>query len=307
MLTRTSPSCPFPPCSLPMRPVTPPGTGEAARCALGRDRAPSPALPAVHIAARLCQLLHARPRAIAVLAPDEGVAAKGLGLTDNAFWLQGVRRADALPRHFVTETCPTVTGWKRQKEAVFVRARPRQPKTKRPEQETGQLTPAVGEAPVAGGAAGALSPDDVGLAGTLPAEGLALAAPCPGLMALAGLRPVVVEEGQGDGGVAAKPRRCAGTAGEGRRSHRGMPSQPSHHPKIHQDVPQRHQTGGMESPVTLRSPKHPRVWSVDKESINQSPPLPRTVPAKGKRCCFLWSMQPSYSRAATQSQRSHLM
>lgn len=64
------------------------------------------------------------------------------------------------------------------------------------EQEMGQLTPAVGEAPVAGGTAGALSPDDVGLAGTLPAEGLALAAPRPGLVAPAGLRPVVVEEGE---------------------------------------------------------------------------------------------------------------
>lgn len=85
-------------------------------------------------------------------------------------------------------------------------------------QETGQLTPAVGEAPVAGGAAGALPPDDIGLAGTLPTKGLALAASRPRLVALAGLCPVVVEEGQRDGGVTAKPRRRAGTAEEDRRN-----------------------------------------------------------------------------------------
>lgn len=73
-------------------------------------------------------------------------------------------------------------------------------------QEMGQLTPAVGEAPVAGGTAGALSPDDIGLAGTLPTEGLALAAPCPCLVAPAGLGPVVVEEGERDGRVTAEPR-----------------------------------------------------------------------------------------------------
>lgn len=73
------------------------------------------ALPAVHVAARLRQLLHAGPRAIAVLAADEGVAAEGLGLADNALRLQGVRRADALPRHFVTETRPAVAGWKGHK------------------------------------------------------------------------------------------------------------------------------------------------------------------------------------------------
>lgn len=73
-------------------------------------RAPSPALPTVHITTRLCQLLHAGPRAVAVLTADQGVAAKGLGLTDNTLWFQGVWRADALPRHLVTETCPAVTG-----------------------------------------------------------------------------------------------------------------------------------------------------------------------------------------------------
>lgn len=94
----------------------------------------------------------------------------------------------------------------------------------------GQLTPAVGETPVAGGTAGALSPDDIGLAGTLPAEGLALAAPRPRLVAPAGLRPVVVEEGQRDGRVAAESRRRAGAAGEGRRSHRVAPRPQSYPP-----------------------------------------------------------------------------
>lgn len=84
--------------------------------------------------------------------------------------------------------------------------------------ETRELTPAVGEAPVAGGTAGALAADDVGLAGTLPAEGLALAAPRPGLVAAARLRPVVVEEGQRDGRVAAEPRGRAWAVGKGERS-----------------------------------------------------------------------------------------
>lgn len=64
------------------------------------------------------------------------------------------------------------------------------------EQEAGQLTPTVGEAPVASGTARALSPDDVGLAGALPTKGLTLAASCPRLVAPAGLRSVVVEEGE---------------------------------------------------------------------------------------------------------------
>ena len=115
VLMRISPSCTFPPYNLPMSPITPAGTGDAASHAPHQDRAPSPALPAVHIAAWLRQLLHAGPRAIAVLAADEGVAAEGLGLADDALRLQSVRGADALPCHFVAETCPAVTGWKGQK------------------------------------------------------------------------------------------------------------------------------------------------------------------------------------------------
>ena len=110
MLTRISLSCPFLPRTLPVFPITPAATRDAASCALHWDRASSLALPAVHITAKLCQLLHSRLRAIAVLTADEGMATEGLGLTDNTFWLQGVRRADALPCHLVAESCPTVTG-----------------------------------------------------------------------------------------------------------------------------------------------------------------------------------------------------
>lgn len=120
VLTRISPSCTFPPCNLPTSPITPAGAGDAARRALHRDRAPSPALPAVHVTARLRQILHARPRAITVLAADERVAAEGLGLTDDALWLQGVRRADALTCHLVTETCPAVACWKAQKRGCVL-------------------------------------------------------------------------------------------------------------------------------------------------------------------------------------------
>lgn len=95
----------------------------------------------------------------------------------------------------------------------------------------GELTPAVGEAPVAGGTAGALAADDVGLAGTLSPEGLALAAPRPGLVAAAWLRPVVVEEGQRDGRVTAEPRGRAGAAGKGRRSQCCTSPKPPRHPK----------------------------------------------------------------------------
>lgn len=76
----------------------------------------SPALPTVHVTAWLCQLLHARPGAVAVLAADEGVAAEGLGLTDDTLWLQGVWRADALPCHLITQTCATFTGCEGQRE-----------------------------------------------------------------------------------------------------------------------------------------------------------------------------------------------
>lgn len=42
-----------------------------------------------------------------------------MGLADNTLWLQGVGRADALPCHLITETCPAVTGCKGQKKAGF--------------------------------------------------------------------------------------------------------------------------------------------------------------------------------------------
>lgn len=100
-------------------PTTPAGPRDAARCPQHQDKAPSPALPTVHVTAWLCQLLHAGPGAVAVLTADEGVAAEGLGLADNTLRLQGVGRADALPCHFITETCPAVTGYKGQKTAGF--------------------------------------------------------------------------------------------------------------------------------------------------------------------------------------------
>lgn len=122
------PFCTFPPFSLLTCPTTPAGTRDAARCPRRQDKAPSPALPTVHVAAWLRQLLHAGPGAVAVLTANEGVAAEGLGLTDNTLWLQGVGRADALPCHFITETCPAVTGCKGQNRAGFGGARPRNPR-----------------------------------------------------------------------------------------------------------------------------------------------------------------------------------
>lgn len=117
--------------SWPRCPITPAGSRDAATCPQRQDKAPSPALPTVHVTAWLCQLLHAGPGAVAVLTANEGVAAEGLGLTDNTLWLQGVGRADALPCHFITETCPAVTGCKGQRKAGFGRARPRNPMQER--------------------------------------------------------------------------------------------------------------------------------------------------------------------------------
>lgn len=157
------------------------------------------------------------------------------------------------------------------------------------EQETGQLTPTVGEAPVAGGTAGTLSPDDVGLAGTLPAEGLALAAPRPGLVAPAGLRPVVVEEGERDGGVAAEPRRRAGAAGEGRRSHCAARPHSLPPPRNPAGSPAAIGTEGTRDPRPPRSPKYPQLWSELNEHLNQISSLPH---GKGRRFCSLRSVQP---------------
>lgn len=129
----------------------------------------------------------------------------------------------------------------------------------------GELTPAVGEAPVAGGTAGALAADDVGPAGTLSPPGLALAAPRPGLVAAARLRPVVVEEGQRDGRVTAEAGGCAGAAGQGGRNQCCTSPQPPHHPKPSTSC------CGRESPVTLRAPKYPRL--VNRRKTSTSPSL----------------------------------
>lgn len=57
---------------------------------------------------------------------------------------------------------------------------------------------------MSGGTAGALSADDVGPAGALPAHGVAGGAGGPGIVAAAGQGPVVIERRQGAGGVSAE-------------------------------------------------------------------------------------------------------
>lgn len=69
---------------------------------------------------------------------------------------------------------------------------------------TGVLTPAAGEAPVASGTAGAVTAYDVGAAGTLAPERLTRGSRGAHLMAAARPSPVVIEEGEGGGGVAAE-------------------------------------------------------------------------------------------------------
>ena len=66
------------------------------------------------------------------------------------------------------------------------------------------LTPTVGETPVAGGAAGAVSANNMGTAGTLASEGLTGRVGGPHFMAAARPSPIVVEEGQGGGGITAE-------------------------------------------------------------------------------------------------------
>lgn len=78
----------------------------------------------------------------------------------------------------------------------------------------GVLTPAMGEAPVAGGTAGAVPADDVGAAGALAPERLARGARGSRLVAAAGQSPVVVEERQRDGGRTAEWGRAAGAGDE---------------------------------------------------------------------------------------------
>ena len=72
------------------------------------------------------------------------------------------------------------------------------------------LTPAAGEAPVAGGTAGAVPADDVGSAGTLAPKGLARGARGAHLVAAARPSPVVIVERQGRGSLATELGRAGG-------------------------------------------------------------------------------------------------
>lgn len=72
------------------------------------------------------------------------------------------------------------------------------------------LTPAAGEAPVAGGTAGAVPADDVGSAGTLAPKGLARGSRGAHLVAATRPSPVVIVERQGRGSVATELGRAEG-------------------------------------------------------------------------------------------------
>lgn len=77
------------------------------------------------------------------------------------------------------------------------------------------------------------------------------------------------------------------------------PSHPPHTPELQQHLPQQWVMSGKESPETLRLPRYPRVWSLDKESLKQTPPLPHR---RGTGFFPLSSVQPVASRAATKAE-----
>lgn len=79
------------------------------------------------------------------------------------------------------------------------------------------LTSAVGEAPVAGGAHGAVSANHMWPAVALTAERLAGVALGSDLVAGAGHRPVVEESGERHGRAEAERRGCGRTGGSRRR------------------------------------------------------------------------------------------
>lgn len=91
----------------------------------GPHHCSSPALATLHVTSWLRQFLDSCARTIAVLTANQGVATKGLGFTDNALRLYGMRRADAFPRHFITQTGPTVTSCKGKEVAEFIVEEPR--------------------------------------------------------------------------------------------------------------------------------------------------------------------------------------
>lgn len=77
-------------------------------------------------------------------------------------------------------------------------------------ERTEVLTPAAGEAPVAGGTAGAVSANDVSTAGTLTPKRLTCGTRGAHFMAVAGPSPVVIEEGERGGGISAELGRAGG-------------------------------------------------------------------------------------------------
>lgn len=108
------------------------------------------------------------------------MATKALWLADQAVGGHSAWRTDTLTCELVTQAGSAVTG------------------------------PAVGEAPVASGAAGAVTANDVAPAGALAPEGFACGAYGTHLVAATREGPIVVEERQGGGSVPAEQRRAAG-------------------------------------------------------------------------------------------------
>lgn len=68
------------------------------------------ALATVRIAGGIHELLDTGPRAVTLLTAHQGVAAKGLGLADEAVGRDGARGADALACELITEAAAAVTG-----------------------------------------------------------------------------------------------------------------------------------------------------------------------------------------------------
>lgn len=68
------------------------------------------ALATVHVTGGIRELLDTRPRAVTLLTANQGVAAKGLGLTDDAVGRDGARRADTAAGELITQAASAVTG-----------------------------------------------------------------------------------------------------------------------------------------------------------------------------------------------------
>lgn len=151
------------------------------------------------------------------------MAAKGQRLALGALGLQGPGGADTVARHRLAQPRPAVTGWTgdgRGLEGVGVRfGTPR-----RPYCFGVTLTSAVGEAPVARGAHGAVPANHVGPTATLTAERLAGVALGADLVAAARQSAVIEEGREGDGRAEAERRGGGGTGGLGGRGQTGLVS-----------------------------------------------------------------------------------